>query len=266
MITASILGGLIGLTLGLTGAGGGILAVPALVLILHYPMQEAGPIALVAVGLAAFIGALDGLRKKTVRYKAAILMALAGSLVTPLGIHLAGLLPASGLVALFSLVMFIVAARMYRQAVSTHANRPEQSDTKPCMLSDTTGRFIWTPLAGATLSGIGAVSGLFTGMLGVGGGFIIVPALKHFSNVSMHGIVSTSLMVITLISTSAVANAFMQGLRISTQSWAFIVCAIAGMAAGRLLAPKVPPRALQLAFATVSALVAIIMLLKTFLA
>lgn len=262
MVIAGILGGLIGLTLGLTGAGGGILAVPALVLILGYPMQEAGPIALIAVGLAALTGAMDGLRRKTVRYKAAALMALAGSLVTPLGIFLAGLLPASTLVILFAGVMLLVAWRMFKQA--QHASRADTAPqpAKPCMLSSKTGRFIWTPRTGATLSGIGAVSGLFTGLLGVGGGFIIVPALKHFSNVSMHGIVSTSLMVITLISASAVANALLQGLQITSQSWAFIACAVVGMGLGRTLAPKIPARLLQLGFAGISSVVALIMLIN----
>lgn len=262
MFLTGILGALIGLTLGLTGAGGGILAVPALVLILGYPMHVAGPVALVAVGLAALIGALDGLRRHTVRYKAALLMSLVGGLVTPAGIYLAGRLPSNWLQALFSGVMLIVAARMFAQVRAARAGLPEQAHSKPCMLSSETGRFIWTPRTGLTISSIGAVSGLFTGMLGVGGGFIIVPALRHFSNVNMHGIVATSLMVITLVSASAVGNAFAQGLTLSAQSWVFIACAVTGMGLGRVLAPKVPPRALQLSFASVSTVVALIMLIK----
>jgi hypothetical protein len=230
-------------------------------------MQEAGPVALVAVGLAALLGALDGLRRQTVRYKAALLMSIVGGSITPLGSYLAHQLPGHWLLALFSGVMLIVALRMYRQATAHSHAAPEHEDAgKPCVLSSQTGRFVWTPRAGATIASIGAVSGLFTGMLGVGGGFIIVPALRHFSNVSMHGIVSTSLMVIALISGSAVANAFVQGLRLSSMSWVFIACAVAGMSLGRLLAPKVPARTLQLAFALVSAVVALIMLFKAWYA
>src|SRR3546814_10973953 len=67
-------------------------------------------------------------------------------------------------------------------------------------VSKDTGRFIWSLRTVTTLASIGAVSGLFTGMLGVGGGFIIVPALGYFSELRMHSIVATSLLVIALLS------------------------------------------------------------------
>src|SRR3546814_12413313 len=63
-----------------------------------------------------------------------------------------------------------------------------------CRVSTETGRFIWNPRTVTTLGGIGVVSGLFTGMLGVGGGFIIVPALGNFSELRMHSIVATYLL------------------------------------------------------------------------
>src|SRR5690625_6265957 len=93
MLVITILGALVGLVLGLTGAGGGILAVPALVLGMHWPMTQAAPIALIAVGLADIKGALDGLQKRQVRYKAVMIMALAGALNDPLGIDVAYRLP-----------------------------------------------------------------------------------------------------------------------------------------------------------------------------
>ena len=59
-----------------------------------------------------------------------------------------------------------------------------------------TGRLAWTPATAAALAGTGAVTGLMTGLLGVGGGFIIVPMLRKLTDVPMHGVVATSLMVI----------------------------------------------------------------------
>jgi len=77
MLLESLYGLGVGLALGMTG-GGGVLAVPALVLGLGYSLPEAAPVALVAVGVSAFLGGLDGLRRGLVRYKAALLMALGG--------------------------------------------------------------------------------------------------------------------------------------------------------------------------------------------
>ena len=87
------LGGLVGLVLGLSGAGGGVIAVPLLVFGLNLPMQAAAPVGLIAVGLAAGIGAALGLREGIVRYRAAALIGLFGMLVAPLGVWLAQRLP-----------------------------------------------------------------------------------------------------------------------------------------------------------------------------
>ena len=134
----------------------------------------------------------------------------------------------------------------------THA----EPSGKPCRLSPTTGRFIWTRRAAVTLGSIGAVSGVCTGLLGVGGGFIIVPALTYFSDARMHSIVSTSLMVIALVSAVTVASAAAHGLALTTAEWAFVGAAIAGMAAGRTFASRVPQAALQRVFASVCVVVA----------
>ncbi len=79
MIAVLVLGFAVGVILALTGAGGGILAVPFLVFGVGLSMAEAGPIGLLAVGLAATLGAVMGLRNGIVRYKAALLTASAGS-------------------------------------------------------------------------------------------------------------------------------------------------------------------------------------------
>jgi uncharacterized membrane protein YfcA len=265
MILAGFLGAVIGVILGLTGAGGGILAVPALVLGLGFSMTQATPVALIAVGFAALLGALDGLRKGLVRYKAAVLMALLGSLISPLGVIAAHKLSNAWLMTIFSGVMLLVAYRMYAQSRVRGGTDSDFADQdKRCMLSPATGRFIWTTKSASTLATIGATSGLFTGMLGVGGGFIIVPALRHFSNVTMHGIVATSLMVIALVSATTVAHSLISGVEFPTIAWAFVGCTMLGMAGGRLASSRVPTRFLQVAFAAIAALVAILLLAKTY--
>src|SRR3984885_3085361 len=111
MLTSLILGALVGAVLGLTGAGGGILAVPALVVGMGRPIQQASPVALIAVAGSAAIGAVEAFRRGLVRYRPALLMALAGVPVTSLGASLAHKLPQRLLIELFAGVMLLVALR-----------------------------------------------------------------------------------------------------------------------------------------------------------
>ncbi len=260
-----VLGAIIGITLGLTGAGGGILAVPALVLGIGLSMTQATPIALMAVGTAALLGALDGLRKGLVRYKAALLMAAVGSLVSPLGMWIAHRVSATWLMTLFSLVMMLVAARMLQQArKDSRQQDPNTERQKPCTINPATRKLHWTWKSSSILATIGSVAGLFTGMLGVGGGFLIVPAFKHFSNISMHGIVATSLMVIALVSASSVMGALFLGAQVPAEGWYFIVAAAGGMLVGRRVAPALPEKWLQAGFASITLVVSLMLIGKTY--
>ncbi|MFY2951410.1 MULTISPECIES: sulfite exporter TauE/SafE family protein [Achromobacter] len=259
-MTATLLGLCIGVSLGLTGAGGGILAVPALMFGLGLTLPQAAPVALIAVGIASAVGAVQGLLRGLVRYKAAMLMAAMGALTAPLGLSLARHLPAHRLSLIFAGVMLLVAVRMAQQSRrrAPIAGAPD-APPKACRLSPETGRFVWTRLTAATLGGIGAVSGICTGMLGVGGGFIIVPALTHFSDARMISIVSTSLMVIALVSAATVGSALLHGLTLTAAQWVFVAAAVAGMAIGRALAPRLPQAVLQRTFAAVCVAVAAVL-------
>lgn len=266
MVLNSFLGALIGLIMGMTGAGGGILAVPALVVVLGFSMTDAIPISLLAVGISAMVGTLDGLSKKLVRYRAAMLMALLGAIMSHAGIHLAHVLPETMLMTLFALIMLLVSWRTFRKiqsdsACTTNGASPQQ---KNCMVNPATGKLRWTGRCAATLAAIGATTGLFAGMLGVGGGFIMVPAFRRFTNITMHGTVATSLAVIALISLSTVASLLIQGVNISATGWNFVIAAVVGMVAGRLAAAHVPAKWLQATFASLAVLVAFILLVKTY--
>ena len=265
MLLATVLGLLMGLVMGLTGAGGGILGVPALVLGLGLSMTQAAPVSLLAVGAAAAVGAIDGLRHGMVRYRAALLIAVLGGLFSPLGVFLAHQLPEHLLMGLFSALMVLVAWRMLQR----EKTEPGPSDhgtaswgQKNCMLNQQTGRLAWTAKCTATLAALGAVTGAVSGLLGVGGGFLIVPAFKQLTDVQMRGIVATSLMVISLISLIGVAGAFHAGVRIEPVGWVFIGASIVGMLAGRRLCSVIPARTLQVGFASLCVLVAVGMLIK----
>jgi uncharacterized membrane protein YfcA len=266
MVLNSFLGALIGLIMGMTGAGGGILAVPALVVVLGFNMADAVPVSLLAVGISAMVGALDGLSKKLVRYRAAMLMALLGAIMSHAGIHLAHVLPEAVLMTLFAFTMLLVSWRTFRKMRADGAGAADGAahQRKHCMVNPETGKLRWTGRCATTLAGIGAATGLFAGMLGVGGGFIMVPAFRRFTDITMHGTVATSLAVIALISLSTVASLLMRGADISATGWNFVIAAVAGMVAGRLAAAHVPAKWLQATFASLAVAVAFILLVKTY--
>ncbi|ODP32651.1 sulfite exporter TauE/SafE family protein [Pandoraea sp. ISTKB] len=267
---AAVLGAAVGLVLGLTGAGGGIFAVPALVFGLGWGVPQAGPVALLAVGASAAVGSAQGLRAGIVRYRAAILMAGIGICMAPLGSWMAHRLPERWLVGLFAVAMLIVAARMYRASRGGGAKAAGNgaavscAPLPTCRMDPSTGRLHWTRRVAGTLGVIGAVSGFASGLLGVGGGFVIVPALRRFTDITVHGVVATSLFVIALISAGTVANAWWHGMHPGAQGWTFVVGAVAGMLFGRALAPRLAATRLQQIFSALMAAVALGMFVKAF--
>jgi uncharacterized protein len=256
------LGVLVGAVLGLTGAGGGILAVPALVAGLGWSVQQAAPVALIAVAVGAALGAVEGFRRGLVRYRAAFLMVLAGLPLTSVGLHIAARVPQSVLLVLFALVMLVVATRLLLASrTATHIERP-----RPPVLAridPASGRFRWTWASGLIFAGIGALAGFLTGLLGVGGGFVIVPGLRRFTDVSMHGVVATSLMVVALVSAGGVAVALAGGAPMPIQTTLFFALSTAiGMLLGRRLASRISESSVQRGFSVLVLIVAMGLLLE----
>jgi len=263
------LGAIVGLILALTGAGGAILAVPLLVFGLHLRMAEAAPIALLAVGVSAAVGALIGLRAGIVRYRAAAMMATTGVLASPAGLWLAHRVPNGPLTVLFAIVLAWVAVRMYRQAHAPQAAAaaPTQQGTlAPCQLDNATGRFVWTASCTRALAAAGVGAGFLSGLLGVGGGFVIVPALRKATDAPVKTIVATSLAVITLVSASGVISTAIAGHMNWHVAAPFAVGAMLGMLGGRVFASRLSGQKLQQGFALVAGLIAIGMVAKVALA
>jgi len=257
MVTA-LLGALIGLVLAFTGAGGGILSVPLLVFGLHLSVQQAAPIGLSAVFAASLLGAVLGLREGIVRYRAAALMGIAGMALAPAGFFLAQNLPARPLTVAFALVMFYTAWRILSSSQKTLESRA----SAPCVVSRVDQRLTWTRPCARVLAGSGMVSGLLSGLLGVGGGFVIVPALSRYTDLPIRSVQATSLAVMALVSLSGVTSAAVHG----SLTWGivlpFAAGAVAALLAGRALASKLQPKHLQQAFAWFCVAVALLMLAR----
>lgn len=261
---SAALGLVVGLILGLTGAGGAILAVPLLIFALNWTVARSAPVALIAVAAAAALGAIIGLRQGIVRYRAAMVMAGSGAVMAPVGLLLAHHLPVAPLTLLFACVLLAVAWRMYRLASSSPAvDVRSRYETAPCLINPTTGRFAWTAACTWAFVAAGSVTGLLSGMLGVGGGFVVVPALQRVTALPMNAIVATSLTVVALVSTFAVAMSAVAGRLEIDVAIPFAAGALAGMIAGRTIAPRVAGARLQQGFAVLCALVAIGLIVKT---
>ncbi|HQW52834.1 MAG TPA: sulfite exporter TauE/SafE family protein [Acinetobacter sp.] len=246
----------IGCLLGMTGAGGGILAVPALMASQGWTVAQAAPVGLLAVTLSAMVGAVQGLFKKIVRYRAAIWIAIISIPSARYGVHLSGVLPATWLSIAFSLIMLIVAYRVF-------ANQVDDFIDPPCRVNPSTGRLIWNVRTASVLGSIGVLAGLLTGLLGVGGGFVIVPALRKVSDLDMHSIVATSLLIIGLIGGFSILIHVLDGFHYPvTISLGFVSSCIVGMLIGRKMISLIPIKTVQKIFALTVFCVANYMLFK----
>lgn len=259
------LGIFVGVVLGLTGAGGAILSVPLLGFFLHLNVAEAAPIGLLAVSLSAGLGAYLGLRSKIMRYKAAMLIASAGLLFSPVGIWLAHQLPNWPLVLIFCLVLLLVARNMWKQAQRELAGLDEELGP-PCMLDQTIGKLTWTLPCARALAMSGALAGFFSGLLGVGGGFIIVPALRRFTDLPMRSIVATSLGVLTIVSFGGVLFSNLYGSMNWTLAAPFAGGSVVGLLIGRQAVKSISGPRVQQSFAIFALMLSVAMMVKLIIA
>lgn len=191
---ALLFGILIGVVLGLLGAGGSILAVPALVYAAGLEPREAIPVSLVVVGVASAAAAIPKVRAGHVQWRLAGIFAAAGVPATFAGALIGSRIPQPALMIGFAAVMVIAGIRMLA--------KPESTGTS-CEARD--GRVDWRRCASRSVPA-GLAAGLLTGLFGVGGGFLIIPALVVFLGVEMPIAVGTSLLVIVANSATGILS------------------------------------------------------------
>lgn len=270
-----LFGAIVGISLGLTGGGGAIFAVPMLVYGLHLPAREAIVISLLSVGATSALGFLQKWKRREAEVRTGLLFAFAGMLSAPIGTWLARQLPDTLLMILFSGLMITIAAVMWRKGrqasvpaavclpVATTSDPPGYHHDGPSCQRDPAGNLILTNRCARLLLLAGIVSGVLSGMFGVGGGFIIVPALVVFSSMSMSRAVGTSLLVISLVSVSGIVSLLSLG---QTINWPltslFIAGGITGLWTGTRVGRHLSSSALQRTFAVAIMVVAVFVLLR----
>ncbi len=172
----------IGLTLGLLGSGGSILTVPVLVYVVGEPDKLAIAESLGIVTLISLVGAIPFALEKRVDWRNVFYFGVPGMAGAYLGAFLSQFMPGAAQLMLFAAVMLVAAVMMYRQVV------PDTPSQAP--------HAVWKMV----LEGLGV--GVLTGLVGIGGGFLIVPALVLLGGLPIRLAVGTSLAIIALKSVS----------------------------------------------------------------
>lgn len=272
-VLALLFGGAMGLSLGLTGGGGSILAVPLLVYGLGLELRAAVAVSLAVVGLTALFGAAIQARSRLVLWRAGALLGAGGIVAAPLGARLGAVLPDDLVLVLFAALMVLVGVRMARCS-SDHgaadgtgsaggAGGPDTGAGAKRALEVPVGRLRCprsedgmprpTPSCMAKLAGAGAVAGVLSGFFGVGGGFLLVPALLWVGSVRIEHALATSLVAIALISVSGfAANVGAAGRIALSVAVLFGAGGALGMLAGARLKRHLSPVVLSRVFAAVA--------------
>ena len=244
-IAAALLcGSAIGFPLALLGAGGSILAVPLLVYVFGRDVPTAAGTSLVVVGAIAAVGSLLNYRAGRVLPRTGLLFGCIGAVGALLGARLNPLVAGSMVLVLFALVMLAVAAGMLRagkQRLETPSTFREPLDRRSL----------------ARAIGAGLIVGVLSGFLGVGAGFLIVPALVLAARTPMHYAVGTSLFVIALQSTGGLVSYVLLGKVDFALAALLLGGGVLGTLLGTRLAGRLTSSQLRHAFASFIVVVAL---------
>ena len=243
----------IGLSLGMLGGGGSVLAVPVLVYVLGQSVHQATTASLVIVTAGAVVGGLGHAREGHVCWRHAAAFTLAALPGVLAGTALGQAVSGTVLIAAFAPIMLAAAAATWRKANG-------RSD----LGSIESSGLICPPLRLAQGLVAGLLVGAMTGFFGVGGGFLIVPTLAIALALSMRLAVGTSLMIITTTSVIGLAAHLLAGRTVDGPvTLAMAGACVAGAVAGALVAGRVPERAVGRAFALVVVAVAVYLAVST---
>lgn len=220
---------LIGLSLGLTGAGGSIITLPVLVYLAGVTPREAVGLSLFIVGTAALVGAITRWRSSEVHGKAVLMFSSSGMVGAAFGSRLTQAVPPHVLMMCFAALMLIVAVNMLRDGGRKDVSEAECRPLR-CLSA-------------------GLAVGVLTGFIGVGGGFLLVPALVKFARLPLGTATGTSLAVIAFNSYAGFLSHFGEAPARWSLAFTFAGLAAIGAVAGTRFAKRLPAALLRRGFA-----------------
>lgn len=231
---------LVGATLGLLGAGGSILTVPILLYVLDVPVKSAIAMSLPVVGTSAFAGFLLHRRQSGVNARLALTFGLIAAMAAFGMARIARHVPDVVQLTIFGLVTIVAAIFMWQSASRGGTDE----------VAGAVAREDWRRPRGLILLALQALGvGALTALIGVGGGFLIVPVLVLVTGVPMREAVGTSLLVISINAMSGFAG-YVGTVPIDWRTAAlFTLFVLAGLGVGTRASSRVPPRTLRRLFA-----------------
>jgi uncharacterized membrane protein YfcA len=236
-LLASPLGLLIGVSLGALGSGGSILAVPALVYAAGQTPQEATAASLLLVGASAAVGLWTHAQAGRVRFATGTVLGLTGIGGSLVGTAVNRRIDGNVLLLAFSCLILVAAWRM----VSACPSCTRSGEARELAGAPHAAARSWTPWRAVLVLGVGTGVGFLTGLFGVGGGFVVVPALTLIMGFAMPEAIGTSLLVVTINSAIALV-ARLGSVRLDWMlAGAFTAAAIAGVSVGSRLASRLEP-------------------------
>ncbi len=276
LLTAAALGLVIGLVIGALGGGGGVLTVPLLVYVLGLTAQGATTSSVIIVGITALFGTLARFRGNLIDWRTGLTFGALGIPAAYLGTRLNHAVDQRVLLLAFAAITVVAAIAMLVGNRSARPGSPADGEVPAApsggtatstttstttRLSADRRRFLVTA-AKVVLSGL--VVGFMTGFLGVGGGFLVVPALVIILRMPMTGAIGTSLLIITLNSASSMASRLGSPLQLDWRIvLPFTLLAVVGSLLGKRVADRFSGEVLATAFAVMLILVGCYVAAKT---
>lgn len=238
----------VGFSLGLLGGGGSILTVPILVYVIHLPAKTSIALSLAIVGISGIAGILGHIKNKNIIFNVAGIFGFFTTIGTVAGTKIAAYIPGKIQLLLFSITMLAASVMMIRGRKEVKGTRSYSIDLAPRKL---------------LFVGLQAIFvGILTGIVGVGGGFMIVPALVLLMNAPMNRAVGTSLVIIT---TNSLIG-FYSYLQVIEIPWEFLLkfssFSIIGIILGTAISHKVPETRLKKGFGYFLILMGVFVLIK----